>query len=257
MKTLSKQVGRVPQRGKVQTSGPLTKKDNTQLTCESSIPKLVLIKNDKPMTSSMKLAETFGKQHKNVIRRIERELESLPEEFSRDHIELSTRDTKRGQTKQYWLTRQGFLAVATTFAGVKAATLRAEVIKQFMAYEEKTGITNEMVAKLFASMLEKEDKIKDAKISGKQIKELENAINRQGYRIDSFGYAGHGLIKRIVKALFVESYACKYSDLSNEDFKKALKIIPRITDKHLRIASRFQNNNKDLSNLKKVMEEIL
>lgn len=246
----------VVEKGKVQTSGPLTKRSKHQ-TSEEVVPNLVLIKNDKPMVDSLKLAEAFGRQHSHVLRSIAHEKQFFPEEYVEKHFQESTYKSKTGRYPRYWMTREGYLSIALTFKGAKAAALRKEVVRQFMAYEEKTGITNEMVAKLFASMLEKDEKIKDAKISGKQIKELENAINRQGYKIEGFGFAGHGLIKRIVKALFVESYACRYSDLSNEDLKKALKIIPLITDKHLKIASRFKNNNRDLQNLKVIMEEIL
>lgn len=85
-----------------------------------------------PMTTSRRVAQMFGKEHKNVLRSVERLLPDLPDEFSRLNFEPRTYTDDRGKEQpEYLLTQDGFLMLAMGFTGREAIRWRAEFIKAF------------------------------------------------------------------------------------------------------------------------------
>ena len=95
---------------------------------------LVELVHDQPMTTSRRVAQMFGKEHKNVLRSVERLLPDLPEEFSRLNFEPRTYTDDRGKEQpEYLLTQDGFLMLAMGFTGRTAIHWRAAFIKAFNA----------------------------------------------------------------------------------------------------------------------------
>lgn len=87
-----------------------------------------------PMTTSRRVAQMFGKEHKNVLRSVERLLPDLPDEFSRLNFEPRTYTDDRGKEQpEYLLTQDGFLMLAMGFTGRTAIHWRAAFIKAFNA----------------------------------------------------------------------------------------------------------------------------
>jgi Rha family phage regulatory protein len=85
-----------------------------------------------PMTTSRRVAQMFGKEHKNVLRSVERLLPDLPDEFSRLNFEPRTYTDDRGKEQpEYLLTQDGFLMLAMGFTGREAVHWRAAFIKAF------------------------------------------------------------------------------------------------------------------------------
>ena len=84
---------------------------------------------------SRHVAETFGKQHKHVIRDIEN-LE-CSQEFSRSNFGLSNYIDKQGKIRtEYQLTRDGFVYLVMGFTGAKAAKFKELYIQAFNKLEE-------------------------------------------------------------------------------------------------------------------------
>ncbi|AWM80528.1 hypothetical protein DKL61_09255 [Gammaproteobacteria bacterium ESL0073] len=106
----------------------------TQLSIQSPI---VNILNNVVTTSSFNVADYFGKQHKNVIQKIE----SLDcsEEFMTANFSAVVRNVKAGfherQEKYYQMTKDGFIFLVMGFTGKKAAQFKEAYIKAFNEME--------------------------------------------------------------------------------------------------------------------------
>lgn len=99
---------------------------------------LVFLKNAQALTTSLKVAEYFGKRHNDVLRAIETAKSNL-RNFA--HVEkaivLTTYvDTKGEKRPMYLLNRDGFTFVTMGFTGVKAAEFKWNYIQAFNAMEQ-------------------------------------------------------------------------------------------------------------------------
>lgn len=90
-----------------------------------------------PMTTSLKVAEVFGKMHKNVLRDIE--ALDCSEEFRRLNFELTEFEVQAGPVKRmskvYLMTRDGFTFLAMGFTGARAAEFKERYIAEFNRME--------------------------------------------------------------------------------------------------------------------------
>jgi Rha family phage regulatory protein len=106
------------------------------------VANLVFIADGKVWTDSLKLAETFNKEHKTVLRKIEHQLTEYSAGFTSAHFCADVRQVEIGQgaereSKFYRLTRNGFNAVAMTFTGKKAAAFREVILAEFDRMESE------------------------------------------------------------------------------------------------------------------------
>jgi|GEM_PF-3019648 len=99
---------------------------NTQL-------QLVMNHHDKITTTSIKIAEIFEKEHKNVLRAIQ-DLE-CSKEFSRLNFEPSIYRVRGKEYPLYFITKDGFMMLAMGFTGLKAARFREAFIDAFNKME--------------------------------------------------------------------------------------------------------------------------
>lgn len=93
-----------------------------------------------PMTNSLLVAETFGKQHKNVLRDIDN-LE-CSDKFTELNFEpcMKIRELANGVRKQdryYNITKDGFTFLAMGYTGKKAAEFKEKYIAAFNAMEQQ------------------------------------------------------------------------------------------------------------------------
>lgn len=81
-------------------------------------------------TTSLKVAQAFGKRHTNVLRKIEA-LECSPE-FNELHFELvEYKDAKGEKRPSYEMTKDGFMFLVMGFTGQKAAQIKEAYINAF------------------------------------------------------------------------------------------------------------------------------
>ncbi len=96
----------------------------------------ITLKHGVPMTTSLIVAETFEKLHKNVLRDIAA-MECSPE-FARLNFEPSDYLDKNGEPRRLFeITRNGFFFLAMGYRGAKAAFLREAYIARFDAMAEE------------------------------------------------------------------------------------------------------------------------
>lgn len=106
------------------------------LTSQVAQNPLVLVEGTRTATTSLIIAEAFGKQHKDVLRAI-RNLECSEEFNRRNFAPVAYIDEKGEARTMYHLTRDGALFLVMGFNGPKAARMREAFIAEFGRMEDE------------------------------------------------------------------------------------------------------------------------
>lgn len=92
-------------------------------------------KDEVTVCTSLDVAETFGKEHKNVLKDI-REMD-CSEEFGRLNFELSSYlNSQNKRQPMYYMTCDGFTMLVMGYTGEKAMKFKEAYIRQFNAMEK-------------------------------------------------------------------------------------------------------------------------
>lgn len=103
---------------------------------EAEINTLIHVTGGESRTTSLLVAEKFGKQHKNVLRAIEKL--DCSEEFRRLNFEPTSYIDQWNRTQEsYELTRDGFSFLVMGFTGKKAAEWKEKYISAFNRMEQE------------------------------------------------------------------------------------------------------------------------
>lgn len=97
---------------------------------------IVFVKGNKPVTTSLIVADNFGKRHDNVVRDIEQLIENT-KEFNALNFEATSYTVKNKTHKAYEMDRDGFTLLAMGFTGTKALQFKIQYIAAFNAMEQK------------------------------------------------------------------------------------------------------------------------
>ena len=93
---------------------------------------LVTINNDQAVTTSMKIAEYFGKKHQHVMEKIRTLLAELPSEWGVSNFRQSSYFNVQGKEQPcYEMTKDGFTLLAMGFTGKKAIEFKLNYINAF------------------------------------------------------------------------------------------------------------------------------
>jgi Rha family phage regulatory protein len=120
---------------------------------------LVSIQDNQITTTSLIIADAFGKLHKNVIRAIENL--DIPDEFTTLNFELcyENNDLQNGKPQKYYkITKDGFALLAMGFTGVKAMQFKVAYINAFNAMAEQLAMSEREQIALLESKLAKLDR---------------------------------------------------------------------------------------------------
>ena len=88
----------------------------------------------RPVTSSRRVAEYFGKRHDDVLKAI-RNLECSGEFRLRNFAESSYKNEQKKRQPEYLMTRDGFIFLVMGFTGKKAARIKEAYINAFNQME--------------------------------------------------------------------------------------------------------------------------
>ncbi len=91
---------------------------------------LVAEDNGQPITTSLKVAEHFGKRHSDILRAIKR-LECSREFNERNFASVEYVDAKGQLRPSYQMTKNGFIFLAMGLTGRKAAAIKEAYIRAF------------------------------------------------------------------------------------------------------------------------------
>ncbi|MDE6860923.1 MAG: Rha family transcriptional regulator [Duncaniella sp.] len=115
---------------------------------------LVSIQNNQAVTTSLKVAEVFGKSHKEVLRAIrtlECSTDFIGRNFAPYHYVSELNEYVSRKLPMYYLTRDGFTFLAMGFTGKVAAKFKEDYIIAFnemealLHSEECTKVANKML----------------------------------------------------------------------------------------------------------------
>ena len=98
---------------------------------------LVILKNRQAVTTSLKVAEIFGKEHRNVIQAIENKIHSAENsaQYQNMFVLGTYKDASGKQNKMYYMNRDGFTFIAFGFTGAKADEFKLKYIQAFNRME--------------------------------------------------------------------------------------------------------------------------
>lgn len=100
---------------------------------------LVILQNEQAITTSLKVAEVFGKRHDNVMQAIENARTALLnfKDSEKAFIKSSYTDATGKSNPMYYLNRDAFSFVAMGFTGAKAAEFKWKYIQAFNKMEQE------------------------------------------------------------------------------------------------------------------------
>lgn len=165
----------------------------------------------RPVTSSLKVAEYFGKQHKDVLESI-RKLISLKPEFERERNFSLTQETKQlgattRKTPFYWIDRKGFSILAMGFTGAKALDFKCAFYDEFERMEKM----------LYQCPAPSQDKT----LSPAEQFSIRNAVGKKAKKSPSTYRFIYSLLKQRFQV-------ARYSQISTDNFREALNFIKEL-----------------------------
>lgn len=99
---------------------------------------LVIMKDKQAVTSSLRVADTFGKQHKHVLESIDKLVAENP--ATKSMFATGTYDNRGKQYPMYYMNRDGFTLLAMGFTGDKALQFKLQYIKAFNEMEDQVKL---------------------------------------------------------------------------------------------------------------------
>lgn len=99
---------------------------------------LLTVRSGEPVADSRMIADHFSRNHKDVLRAIDRAVAETDEEFNGRNFAPVTYTDKKGQDRRaYELTRDGFSYVVMGFTGQAASKWKVRYISAFNAMERE------------------------------------------------------------------------------------------------------------------------
>ena len=98
---------------------------------------LVIMQNQQAVTTSLKVAEVFGKKHKHVLDAIQNKISSAENSAQYDSMfaQGEYKDKSGKRNKMYYMNRDGFAFIAFGFTGKKADEFKLKYINAFNKME--------------------------------------------------------------------------------------------------------------------------
>lgn len=187
---------------------------------------LVMMKNKQVVTSSLQIADTFEKEHKNVTRDI-KELEKDVLNFEHMFLEGSEPDSYGRKRKVYYMNRDGFTLLAMGFTGKKALEFKLKYIqafnemeKQIKAQLDTSNLSPElqMFNQMFKSLANQEIETKQLKEQNERIENKVNGITEL-FSMETKDWRKE--VNSVLKRIAVKQGGFdKFKEIGTESYKK-------------------------------------
>ena len=213
---------------------------------------LVIMHEQRAVTTSLKVAEIFKKEHRNVMQSINN-LTAENSAVKKMFVEDSYLNSRNQQQPMFYMNRDGFTLLAMGFTGSKAMEFKLKYIDAFNKMEKRikeqtqfrlpTNLT-EMSTMLYSVMEDQDRKIEEQNkkvdylmdlsgLTSSRSKELSRARNKKIIQVcggsESNSYKDKGLRSKIYKELFKsfkKSFdVSQYVDTPMRYFDKAKEFI--------------------------------
>lgn len=168
---------------------------NAQLVCATvennvEVNDLVVVENEHAVTTSLRVAEVFGKRHADVLRAVSN-LECSEDFRERNFaFKLKISDLGNGRTRKdpmFYISRDGFMFLAFGFTGKTAAKWKEAYIKAFNAMEAKLRESHHAGMQSFMAPVTKNSNAMALTLSN--LNSLKEDYVRRLYELEKKGYA--------------------------------------------------------------------
>ena len=211
---------------------------------------LVIMKEQQAVTTSMQVADTFEKEHKNILRDIEKIIEEDQLNFEPMFKVSNEPDSYNRPRKIYYMNRDGFSFLVMGFTGSKAREFKLKYINAFNAMEshikQQIDMSNlspelQLMANLVNNMAKQELAQKQLETKIDNISDIVS-LNTTDWRKDA-----NALINRVVKVAggTPEAHKDTRSAIFKEvDRRAGVQLETRLTNKRRRMADEGASKSK-------------
>lgn len=130
---------------------------------------LVIMKNKQAVTTSLQVAKTFDKNHRDVLKAIDRFKKDV-RSFAQMFVETNIPDSYGRERRAYYMNRDGFTLLAMGFNGKEALNFKLQYIQAFNQME-KTIETQLKDSYMIEDPIARADKWKQEYLERKKLKE--------------------------------------------------------------------------------------
>lgn len=202
---------------------------------------LVIMKDQQAVTTSLQVAETFGKEHKNVLRDISNlNLDRL--NFEQMFSEGTEPDSYGRNRRIYYMNRDGFTLLAMGFTGKKALDFKLKYIEAFNNMEE--AIKEERIQLPSDPMKVLELIFEANKNTDKKVERIDKDVKylKDNQRIDSaeYSYISKQVSKKVYEYIDIHGLT-----LTAPQRSKLFKDISRGINEVTGVKTRSQLRQKD------------
>ncbi len=148
--------------------------------------RFITIHNNQPRTTSLLVAECFGKRHDNIIRKIQ--TLDCSQEFSALNFEEAEYTDEQGKKRiAYEMTKDGFIFLVMGFTGHKAAAIKEAYINAFnMMYEQLKQVESHQTSDVLSILRYSEMLREQEQSMWRAEKQLEDRFYQLERSIESF-----------------------------------------------------------------------
>ncbi len=194
---------------------------------------LVIMHNQQAVTNSLKVAESFEKQHKHILRDIDSLKEDVPN-FGLIFFETTEPDSYGRDRRIYLMNRDGFSLLAMGFTGSKAIQFKLKYINAFNQMEKelnKPMSIEDMIITQAQSVKELKQDVSELKkvvdnevwLTERQKKNVQDSVSRRVFELRRKGHDAHfQTLYSSLKRFFGVS---KYDKIPRKDFDEAISFI--------------------------------
>lgn len=187
------------------------------MTLTLSASDLIVVNQNQPRTTSTKVADAFGKLHKNVIQRIESldcSAEFASANFSAHEETIQAGAVKR-RSKVYEMTKDGFMFLVMGFTGKKAAQIKEAYINAF----------NEMAEKLHGKPARKKPKALPNGLTLEQQDAIKSLVKA---RVEAVAPDRRAKAAITCWSALKSKFGCTYKEIEPELFTDAASLVARV-----------------------------
>ena len=121
---------------------------------------IVLVKNQSVITTSILVAETFERNHRDILRAIKK-LDCSQEFNERNFALVEYVDAKGEKRPMYQMTKDGFVFLVMGFTGSKAAKFKEDYINAFNEMHDYINSEQKQLYKEYVDALEQFEKFSE------------------------------------------------------------------------------------------------
>lgn len=170
---------------------------------------LVFIQNNQPVTDSLTIADMFGKEHKNVLRDINVQVQYAGPEFSQLNFEQSEYEIRGKRYPKFNLTEEAFALVVFGYNTKAAVQTKIKFIQEFKRMKEH--IQNNVVPlskdqALVTVLRTTADLVENYDSVVKEQHELRKLVTQVDQKVEEQITLDHGEQRRLQKAVAAKVY---------------------------------------------------